>query len=123
MVSPDHPLAGKSSVSLEELTAYNAILSGSATFTRQIAAQQFSHPELRLKTAMSTNYLDTIRMMVTIGLGWSLLPDTMINKDLSVLNVDAPPVSRQLGYISHKERTLSKAAQRFIEMLEANSGT
>ena len=123
VVSPDHPLAGKSSVSLAELTAYNAILSGSATFTRQIAAQQFSHPELRLKTAMSTNYLDTIRMMVTIGLGWSLLPDTMINRDLSVLNVDAPPVSRQLGYISHKERTLSKAAQRFIEMLEANSGT
>ena len=72
---------------------------------------------------MSTNYLDTIRMMVKIGLGWSLLPDTMINQDLSVLNVNAPPVSRQLGYISHKERTLSKAAQRFIEMLDADSGT
>lgn len=121
VVSHDHPLAGQKKVSLAQLTAYNAILSGSATFTRQIAAQQFSHPELGLKIAMSTNYLDTIRMMVQIGLGWSLLPDTMLNDKLTVLPVDAPPVTRQLGYISHKERTLSNAARRFIELLEAHA--
>jgi len=118
VVSPDHALAGRSRVSLQELTQYNAILSGNATFTRQIVERQFSEMGLGLDVAMSTNYLDTIRMMVEIGLGWSLLPDTMTATGLTVLNVDAKPVSRQLGYIKHRERTLSNAALRFIQLLD-----
>ena len=50
--------------------------------------------------------------------GWSLLPDTMTENSLSILNVDVPPVTRELGYITHKERTLSNAARHFIQLLE-----
>lgn len=118
VVAIDHPLAALQQVTLEQLTCYPAILSGSATFTRQLAEQQFSQLALEPDIAMSTNYLDTIRMMVEIGLGWSLLPETMTENSLSVLKVDAPPVTRELGYITHKERTLSNAARHFIQLLE-----
>ena len=118
VVAPEHPLANSKKVSLEELTKYNAILPGSSTFTRQIVEHQFSQLNLELEVAMSTNYLDTIRMMVEIGLGWSLLPETMTKQGLTVLNVDAKPVIRQLGYIHHRERTLSNAARQFIQLLD-----
>ncbi|SEQ37166.1 transcriptional regulator, LysR family [Amphritea atlantica] len=118
VVATDHPLAARQQVTLEQLCDYPAILSGSATFTRQLAQLQFSQLGLQPDTTMSTNYLDTIRMMVEIGLGWSLLPETMTENSLSVLKVDLPPVTRELGYITHKERTLSNAARHFIHLLE-----
>lgn len=118
VVAPDHPLAKLKQVTLEQLTCYPAILPGTATFTRLIAEQPFSEQKLHPDIAMSTNYLDTIKMMIGIGLGWSLLPETMTDTSLNVLNVDAPPVTRELGYIAHKERTLSNAARRFIHLLD-----
>ncbi|MCV6611075.1 MAG: LysR family transcriptional regulator [Amphritea sp.] len=118
VVAPDHPLASYKAVSLQQLTEYNAILPGSKTFTRQIAEQQFSEQGLQPQVSMSTTSLDTIRMMAQIGLGWSLLPETLIRDDFKTLNVDAPPVTRQLGYITHKERTLSNAARYFIQLLD-----
>lgn len=118
VVAPDHPLASYKAVSLQQLTEYNAILPGSKTFTRQIAEQQFSEQGLQPQVSMSTTSLDTIRMMTQIGLGWSLLPETLIREGFKILNVDAPPVTRQLGYITHKERTLSNAARYFIQLLD-----
>ena len=123
VVAPDHPLARLKTVSLEQLSRYPAILPGTTTFTRQLAEQQFSNLGLQPDIAMSTNYLDTIRMMVEIGLGWSLLPDTMTENSLQVLNVDAPPITRELGYITHKERTLSNAARHFTELLTLKEGS
>ena len=68
---------------------------------------------------MSTNYLETISTMVEIGLGWSMLPETLI-KNLHVMSVEHTKASRKLGYIHHKNRSLSNAAVAFIKMLKQN---
>lgn len=117
VVSRDHPLANNKLVSLEELTHYAAILPGASTFTQQIVADQFRKKALDLNVAISTNYLDTIRMMVSIGLGWSLLPETMIDSSLTVLETGSAPIQRHLGYIHHRDRTLSNAASKLVDML------
>ncbi len=117
VVARDHPLASKTSVSLEELTQYTAILPGQNTFTRELVEQLFERHDLHLNVGMSTNYLDTIRMMITIGLGWSLLPESLIKDDLKVLPVSSEPIYRQLGVIHHRDRTLSNAARHLVEML------
>ncbi|WP_286239082.1 LysR family transcriptional regulator [Neptuniibacter halophilus] len=118
VVAPDHPLANKPRIALQELTRYNAILPGSNTFTRSLVEDLFAHHQLALNVSMSTNYLDTVRMMVSIGLGWSLLPDSLITPELRVLNViDSEPVHRNLGLIYHRNRTLSNAAGYLVEML------
>ncbi|MDI3324995.1 LysR family transcriptional regulator [Pontibacterium granulatum] len=117
VVSRDHPLADKDQVSLAELTQYTAILPDQNTFTRELVEQLFARHGLQLNAGMSTNYLDTIRMMVTIGLGWSLLPESLVRDDLKALPVDAEPVQRQLGVIHHRDRTLSNAARHLVEML------
>ena len=89
VVAKDHPLAGRGKVALRELTAYKAILPDEQTFTHQLVQELFDRHKLALNSAMSTNYMDTIRMMVSIGLGWSLLPETMIGDELTELAVDA----------------------------------
>jgi DNA-binding transcriptional LysR family regulator len=117
VVARDHPLADKSALSLQELTHFSAILPGSNTFTRALVTEQFARRGLTLDVGMSTNYLDTIRMMVSIGLGWSLLPESVIDDDLKILELGEAPIVRQLGYIHHRDRTLSNAARQFVEML------
>ncbi|MGH1432254.1 MAG: LysR family transcriptional regulator [Neptuniibacter sp.] len=119
VVSEDHPLATSNEITLAELTAYNAILPGANTFTRSLVEQLFDQHDLSLNVTMSTNYLDTIHMMVSIGLGWSLLPESLVG-DLKVLKVvDSEPVHRNLGIIFHRNRTLSKAANHLAEILKS----
>ncbi|NVK41288.1 MAG: LysR family transcriptional regulator [Oceanospirillaceae bacterium] len=121
VVSRDHPLARRNRPELSELTHYAAILPGSSTFTRQLVEQQFEEFGLPLDVGMTTNYMDTIRMMVSIGLGWSLLPETLIDDSLEVLDIGSAPIVRQLGYIYHRNRTLSNAARQLVEMLRDQS--
>jgi len=119
VAAPDHPLSQQSSVNLAELSSYPALLSKSNTFTRGIVEQDFGEQELALKVAMSTNNLDTIRMMVSIGMGWSILPQTLINNDLKVIASQSKPIVRHLGCVWHQQRSLSNAAKALMEILQA----
>ena len=57
-------------------------------------------------------------MMVSIGLAWSVLPRTMLDEQVARLPLPDIQLSRQLGYISHSERTLSNAARAFMALLD-----
>lgn len=118
MVSPEHPLAMERRVSLNDLTDFNAILPSPVTFTRRIVEQLFREADLKLNISMSTNYLETIHMMVSIGLGWSVLPASMLNQDVAQLKIEKQPLSRELGLVMHPARSLSNAAERFIDSLK-----
>jgi DNA-binding transcriptional LysR family regulator len=96
-------------------------LSKTNTFTRSIIEQDFAAQNLALNVAMSTNNLDTIRMMVSIGMGWSILPQTLINSQIKVIDTLSKPIVRQLGCVWHQQRSLSNAAQAFIELLQRSS--
>ena len=113
----DHPLAGNPGVQLQDLTHHPAILPSLNTFTRQIAARLFQESHLELNVTMATNYLETIRMMVSIGLGWSVLPASMANEDMVVLPLSGVEMHRSLGVVYHPRRTLSRAAGAMLDML------
>jgi len=117
MAAPEHPLAAQPDVSLAMLTGYAALLPSPVTFTRRIVASLFSDNALNLNISMSTNYLETIHMMVSIGLGWSVLPATMLDSQVVRLPVQEALMHRQLGFVMHPARSLSNAAQRFLDIL------
>lgn len=119
VVAPEHPLAQRKTISLADLCAYPAVFPGSHTFTRKIALQLFDKAELTPEISMSTNYMETIKMMVSIGLAWSVLPRSMLDDSVVRLEIDDARLSRDLGYIFHTERTLSNAAQAFMALLGA----
>ncbi len=117
MVSKDHWLADKDDLSLATLTNYPVILPGMNTYTGQIAKAIFDRANLTLNISMSTNYLETIRMMASIGLGWTVLPRSMLDDSLVALTVTTSAPQRHLGYIYHQRRSLSNAASAFIDEL------
>ncbi|WP_416207700.1 LysR family transcriptional regulator substrate-binding protein, partial [Escherichia coli] len=69
---------------------------------------------------MSNNPLESIRMLVSIGLGWSVLPQTLLNRDLCQLAVNVE-LKRQLGIVWHPARTQSKAAQALIKLTQQST--
>ena len=120
MAAPEHPLARLDRVTLETLTGYSAILPSPVTFTRRIVESLFEEQALTLNISMSTNYLETIHMMVSIGLGWSVLPETMLDDSVVRLNVDTALPVRRLGVVTQPGRSRSNAAGAFLDIL--NSG-
>ncbi len=118
IVARDHPLAERRALSLEELARYPAILPGLATYTGRIVAELFSQRQIAISAPLSTNYLETISMLTGTGLGWSLLPRSMLTDELVALQTDAPPQHRTLGCVTNPMRSRSNAADAFVRILE-----
>jgi DNA-binding transcriptional LysR family regulator len=121
MVAHDHPLAGMECVSLRTLADFPAVLPGPTTYTRGILAAAMQDRGVTLKVAMATNYLETLRMLVATGLGWSLLPATLLDDEIRALAVDDLSLSRTLGAVTHRRRELSNAARLMIEACRESS--
>jgi DNA-binding transcriptional LysR family regulator len=110
----DHPLCQQTHLTLAQLCKFPAILPAGGTFTRELINRSFIKPGLPLLVSLETNYLETIKMMVAIGLGWSLLPHSMIDRSLHIHDIKALQIVRRLGMVHHAQRTLSNAANAFI---------
>jgi DNA-binding transcriptional LysR family regulator len=121
--APEHPLASSPSVSLAEIARHPAVFPGGNTFTHHIVQRLFEAEGLTANIAMSTNYLETIKMMVSIGLAWSVLPRAMLDEQVVRLPLPGIQLSRRLGYIVHAERTLSNAARAFMQLLDRQRDT
>ncbi len=114
VVGNDHPLAegitgATKKVTLSELANYPCVLTSQDTQTHQIIYREFKKQNLELDVQMQTNNLETLKMLTAAGIGWSVLPKTMNDTSITVLNTNVL-FSRELGLVIHNKRTLSKAA-------------
>lgn len=121
VVSPDHPLARVTPLTLARLGEFPAVFPGPNTFTRRIVSQVFNREGIEPQISMSTNYMETIKMMVSIGLAWSVLPRSMLDAQVHALALPDAYLERQLGVIWHSGRTLSNAGHAFIRLLKHNA--
>ena len=122
VVSPEHPLAEVRRPRLDLLMSYPAILPMRGTYTRELLEQALAKANggRPLQVKLATNYLETIKMMVSIGLGWSVLPETMLNEELHSVRIPRLTLERRLGVVWHAGRTLSNAATAMLECLQDN---
>lgn len=116
MVAIDHPLAGRNAIGLDELLQYPAVLPGSTTYTRAILERAVRSAGSALRVGMATNYLETLHMLVATGLGWSLLPATVLDDKVCAIEVDGMQLSRRLGAVTHQRRSLSNAGSEMIRV-------
>ncbi len=117
VTAPDHPLQQQSSVTLPALAAYPCVLPSKDTFTYQILRAALQPLNVELNVHMSTNYIETLKMLVSSGFGWSLLPHTMLDASIASLDTELR-LERQLGTVTHRKRTLSNAALAMLSTLE-----
>ncbi len=116
VIAKQHPLAQQPRSSLKQLARTAAILPAAGAHTRELVdAALADHPPQNI--LLQTSYLETIKAMVQAGLGWSLLPDSMIDSSMTQLHRRRLRIDRHLGVVLHRERTLSNAASRLLELL------
>ena len=117
VVSPGHPLARELPITMSRLLDYPAILPGPGTYTREIILNAFGRLRDRIQVGMATNYLEVLKMLAAIGLGWSALPRTMLDAGLHVVKLEKGEIKRELGIVTHEKRTISNAGQAMIRII------
>ena len=123
VLAPDHPLANDEHINKLKLLDYPAILPSMGTFTRRIINNYFSTSKDQLKITLETNYLETIKVMVSANLGWSMLPasmldKTVVGKPLNSSGINGLEIQRGLGIVTRRNRTLSLSSEAFISTLQ-----
>lgn len=118
LVALDHPLARCARVSLEDLAAHPAVLPDEQTYTHRIIREAFQGLHQPLQVRLATNYLETLKMLVSIGMGWSVLPRTMLDEQTRALQVTGLRLQRKLGIVRHRDRAESAAAIAFCRCLQ-----
>ena len=119
VVGQVHPLASTGQpLGVDTLLSHTAVLPAPSTFTRGILEDALSSRREALQVGMSTNYLETLKMLAATGLGWTLLPRSMLDADLVLLEVEGLALQRTLGIATHRRHTLSNAARAMITACE-----
>lgn len=118
----NHPLCSLKQITTAQLAKHAAILPSHGTFTRALIDRHINNSRHALNVRLETNYLETIKMLVSIGQGWSVLPETLIDESLHAHRSHFT-AQRILGIVHHPQRTLSNAAHAFIAACEDDSGT
>lgn len=117
VVGKTHPLANRKNITTEDLIDRPAILPSHETFTRSMIEQQLLFQQMP-PIALETNYMETIKMMISIGLGWGVLPKSMIHGELIEFEIKGVQMSRELGAVYHRNRSLSSASLAMLKVLK-----
>jgi len=117
VLAPDHPLSRLSEINSDQLLDYPAILPSTGTFTRKIINQYFATAKGSMKIILETNYLETIKVMVSANLGWSMLPISMLDSTLTGKSLNGLEIRRSLGIVTRQNRTLLLNSEAMIAML------
>ena len=120
MVSAGHALAASDDI-LPDLYTLPLIVPEKGTETRRLIEQPFVQRGITLCIGIETNALETIRMLVAVGLGWSVLPLSMHNHDLVCLNIPGMRFHRRLGLVCHANRAYSRAATVFMDVVRQSA--
>ncbi|MEX2475496.1 LysR family transcriptional regulator [Marinobacter sp.] len=116
VAGPEHSLARTGAPTLSDLASYPALLPDTTTATYRVVSRLFLEANLPLHPQMPTNYLETIKMMTSVGLGWSVLPLSMVDDSIRRLDLGFP-VTRVLGAVGLTGRQLSGAARALINVV------
>lgn len=69
---------------------------------------------------METNYLETIKMMASIGLDWSVLPVSLFSGEIVKMDIEGVEIERLLGVVSHQHRVPPNAARMLMTELKGH---
>ena len=117
VVANDHLLAKQKTVSRKQLSEHGVLIQSHSTHTRDIIDRALKL-DAETKIIMESNYLETIKAMIQNGLGWGVLPESMIDNTLHRLKIKDVKMERHLGILLHASRTLSSSANALLETLK-----
>ncbi|HBR93200.1 MAG TPA: LysR family transcriptional regulator, partial [Opitutae bacterium] len=122
VVSPEHPLAGNSNVTLEEISDQKFIGFEPDIPTRKATDQIFREANLEMEPVMEFDNVETVKRAVEINAGIAILPQTTVTREeaqglLKVIKFKDQVFKRPLALIHRKGRVLTPAMKKLIDLL------
>ncbi len=119
IVSPLHPLAKRSDVSMSELRNERWILSPANYELREATLKACREAGFTPQTVLEGGETETLVRFVAAGLGIALVPALAVSGFSSVvsLNIRDQPLTRSLGLVWRRDRMASPAARALREFL------
>ena len=119
---PDHPLAGKKKITVEELAAESFLVREAGSGTRAAMERFFAAKGQEIRTSMEMNSNEAIKQAVQAGLGLGILSLQTLEmelalKRLAVLVVEDFPIMRHWYIVHRADKRLSPAALAFKNFL------
>ena len=126
IVPTDNPMAGNSSITCEEAIAYPLLLPQSGT-TRTRLDEWLEPVQNQIKISMELDSTEMMKRFVIAGLGITFLAIGNCKEEIAAGKVRAipfhpAPMIRQTGLVYRKDKSISKAAQGFIDVTLAHFG-
>lgn len=125
-VAPSHPLAELSSAPAEALAEHDMIAFQRGLKIRDTIDRELSRQRVETHIACEFDNIETIKLAVTIGDGYALLPEPTLAREAAAGTLIKIPlagfeISRPLGILHRREESLSDTAERFIELLHSHA--
>ncbi len=125
VVQPNHPLAQRKSIKVEDLVQYPMLLPQQGRQREQIDGI-FQMHDFQPKLAMEVDSGELLKRLIVAGLGVGFLPRVNVEEDekakqLATVRIEGIRLARDLALIYHKENMLTRAAQTFLEIATAEN--
>lgn len=126
IVSPEHRLAKRSSVSVTDLGAETFVAHNALSPYRQKVIETFSRFDTRLNISVELPSLEAIKKLVETGAGVALVPKLSAKSEVADgrlvgLSVKEMKLERKLNIVYRKNSVLSHAAQEFLRIAKERS--
>lgn len=125
-VAPSHPLSGLSSAPAEALADHEMIAFQRGLKIRDAIDRELAKQRVETRVACEFDNIETIKLAVTIGDGFALLPEPTLAREVAAGTLLKIPLagfelSRPLGILHRREEQLGQTAERFIELLHSHA--
>jgi len=122
LLPADHALAGRSSITPEEISYYPLLLPKTGR-TRKMIELLLRPFKKSLQISMELASVEIIKKYVSAGIGISLLPDAFAQAEvaagaLKLVPVQGPKLSRELGLVHRRSSPLTLPARAFLDIVK-----
>jgi Transcriptional regulator len=123
LCSPEHPLASRSEVSLADLQNERFIGFADDIPTRKLIDAHLRAAGVRARVVSAYDNIETIKNLVEIGTGISIVPDDTVRQEVRDGRLVALPLQpgdafrRPAGMLLRKNRTLRPAVAAFVNAM------
>lgn len=120
--APQHPLAGRASVRLDELEGLKMVAFDAGLEIRHEIDRALTARGVSVQVVMEFDNTETIKRAVEIDAGVSLLPLPTVDREvqagsLGAIRIEDATITRPVGIIQRKGKDLGKTASRFLQLL------
>ncbi len=124
VVGKDHPIARRPEISISELAEENFISMGSSSTLAEQIRVFFGGHNFAPRIAYRCAQVPTLKLLVSDGLGISILPQLARqedDEDLVYLRLTGSEPTRDLAIIRHMQRYQSRGAEQFLSLLRRHT--